>query len=136
METVTLYRVAHKILGIGPWCIGVQGYTKDLSYDAQVRMEQMYFQRPVFNLRQHVIIREDVKGFTDDFKCAAESIEQLKFWFNDELFVESLFDADFMLYEITIDKKYVKYGASGKQVAYDARQVIETKELDLLPLVA
>jgi hypothetical protein len=140
MDTMTLYRVAHKTLNVGPW--NLYWDTRFCTLDKSERDAYAYLHSLLtvcnMDLDIHMNIREDLGcgKFNERMHCATTSIENLKFWFFDENIINALFDANFVIFEITVLKENVKFGKRGRQVAYDMDDVLEIRERDLLPLVA
>lgn len=140
MDITTLFRIVHPKLGTGPWHSIHSDDFCNLDHTEReliIAAERKIIETGVsWTYRSHPPIWEDICGWKERFLCATLSIEQLKFWFNNPEVLNSLFDAGFTIFKITVPAEHVKIGESGKQVAYDSDHFIDMEDITLLPLVA
>lgn len=129
MNTITVYRVAHKDdVERGPWW----GYASNIPKEVVALQVEL---NDSINLRTHPDPYSDnIRGCDFDL-FAAPSIEKLKGWFGNGDIPGLLLDADYTVYEIIVNEDWCKIGRSGTQCAFPPDQIIDAKDIGILALV-
>ena len=142
MKTITVYRVEHSVLRSGPWNTSVhRDYGKLLSDDqkaseraARWALNDFFYDNEEYR-QSHPNVREDIKGWSADYVCAAPSLELLRDWFCDPECQGLLLDADFTVKEYVVESAAVLHSYSGRQVGFLDSGVVECRDLTLLALI-
>jgi hypothetical protein len=142
MKTITLYRVAHKTLRIGPW---------NCNYNAKFWTAITDEMRELINIakgalnecfdtsahtQKHPSAYLDFFGWDASMRCAVGSIEELRDWFDSSLVVDKLSDADFTVIAMTLPVESTLMGRSKTQYGYCPDDVLEEHDLSILALIA
>lgn len=129
MNTITVYRVAHKDdVTRGPWWGFVDIDWHGPSGKLQIALDDYV------NVDSHPSPEDDgimvINGI-----FAALSMISLKSWFGNGNIPDCLLDADFTVYKIIVEEKSCIMGHSGSQCMFNPNSMIDIKDIGILALV-
>ena len=142
METVTVYRVEHPVLGCGPWNTHVhESYDRlpcelrHAMHDARAALNDYFWDNEGY-ASTHPNVRADFPTWKSFYLCATPCLKTLREWFAVEShIVDKLFDAGFTVKQYVVERSAVMRGFSGIQVAFNPDAVVEHNDITLLALL-
>lgn len=142
METTTIYRVEHPVLGCGPWNTHVHPDFDSLSSEQRYALDEArsalnnYFWDNEYYAATHPNVRSDFGLWHEFYKCATPCLKTLRDWFAMESFIiDKLFDAGFTVMEYVVKSDAVLNSRSGTQVAFKPDSVIDSRDITVLALL-
>lgn len=144
MAKVSVFRLEHEKLGIGPFMAHHHFDDCDLSYDEMDRiasicdkMANEWHTIECHSLKTFPIPRNDALAFMKDHHFfGATTLNTLKKWFNHRFnYFNELFDAGFTVREYEVSSTYVHPGKSGTQVMFNREKAKMVKDHTMLALV-
>lgn len=142
METQTIFRLVHPILGVGPWNTHTVEGMRRLPYDvvhsidsARYALNEHYHFNPEYSSR-HRPIRDDFIFWGPEYICATDSLKTLREWFcvNDAV-LNHLLDGNFTVMEYVVDSDYIIQSYSSRQVGFNPAGIVSERDLTILALV-
>lgn len=142
METQTIFRLVHPILGVGPWNThtveGLHDMPDDVVHSihsARYALNDHYYFTPEYSSRHRPIV-EDFIGWERQYLCATNSLKTLREWFcvNDTV-LNDLLDGNFTVMEYVVKYDFIIQSRSGRQVGFDPAGIVSERDLTILALI-
>lgn len=137
METVTIYRLRHTDMEVGPW--HAMEVMKDNETMHNIRVMLDDYMDDTGKAMSHRPIWADCQfplAWNTTHVCGTESIETLRSWFyGDHKVANALFDAGFTVYRYTVPVENTIPSMSGLQICFKPDDAIEAEDLTFMALV-